>query len=452
MHQFVSQLKRCFTSVAPDGQKSLGLLVSWALLGNVCYAISQLLLIVVIAKVLTSHEVGQYALALSVTAPVFLLTQLQLRTVLTTDAGGSAQFKTYRNLRYLSSFIAVLFSLLCACTFYEGDQCYIIVMVVSAKAIESISDIYFGYLQKYEQFQTIGVSKILKGLLTTLCFSGLLISTKDLGQAVSVIPCVWAAVLFFYDRPKVAALKMREKLGIKESRDARFMNSMGLLRLAFPLGLVAMFTSLQSAIPRYFIDGVLSKSELGIFSAIGYLCVCVTLVSAAVSQGIAARLGRLWISSNFIEYKNLLKSVLMKGFLVTLIVIGFATVFGKAILSGVYGEEYSQQSFIMVILLCGTCISAHSSIFVVALQSMRLFKRLFYVSVLGFCISFLLSAILVPTFGMKGAATAILITNGAVLFSLIVTLAHIHLKYRVHNLKNHGECYVLSGSKIRGAA
>src|SRR3954465_14084130 len=68
---------------------------SWTFAGNVVYAGCQWGMLMVLAKVGNPLMVGQDALGLAVTAPVVMLSNLQLRGVLATDARDTHRFNTY---------------------------------------------------------------------------------------------------------------------------------------------------------------------------------------------------------------------------------------------------------------------------------------------------------------------------------------------------------------------
>src|ERR1044072_4016691 len=58
---------------------------SWTLAGNLIYSGCQWGVLIVLARLGSPEQVGQFALALAVTAPVIMLSNLQLRGVLATD-------------------------------------------------------------------------------------------------------------------------------------------------------------------------------------------------------------------------------------------------------------------------------------------------------------------------------------------------------------------------------
>src|SRR6202167_3036709 len=81
---------------------------SWTLAGNFIYAVTQFGVLSVLAKLGNPAVVGQYALALAISAPIFMFTNLQLRGVQATDARHQYQFADYFTLRCLATLVGVL--------------------------------------------------------------------------------------------------------------------------------------------------------------------------------------------------------------------------------------------------------------------------------------------------------------------------------------------------------
>jgi len=72
------------------------------------YAGCQWLVLIVLAKLGSPAMVGQFALALAVTAPVMLFFSLQLREVQATDAARAYSFREYLGLRAISTCLGLL--------------------------------------------------------------------------------------------------------------------------------------------------------------------------------------------------------------------------------------------------------------------------------------------------------------------------------------------------------
>src|SRR5947209_14419504 len=87
----------------PRAALSLRANFSWTFIGNIVYAGCQWAMLVVLAKLGSPELVGRFALGFAVTAPVVMLTNLQLRGVQATDARQEHRFGEYLALRLVAA-------------------------------------------------------------------------------------------------------------------------------------------------------------------------------------------------------------------------------------------------------------------------------------------------------------------------------------------------------------
>ena len=125
---------------------------SWTFIGNAVYAASQWGMLVVLAKLGSPEMVGQFTLGLAVTAPIVMLTNLQLDIVQATDAKKQYAFSDYLGLRLIGTTIAlVAIAMVTLWTGYSLQTSLVILLVGLAKAFESVSDIFHGLIQQHER-------------------------------------------------------------------------------------------------------------------------------------------------------------------------------------------------------------------------------------------------------------------------------------------------------------
>lgn len=77
--------------------------------GKLAYAGSRAFLLIMIAKLGTAEMVGQFSFAFAVTTPVFMIADLDLRSVLVTDFTRQFQFGHYMCLRLLTIVPAMVY-------------------------------------------------------------------------------------------------------------------------------------------------------------------------------------------------------------------------------------------------------------------------------------------------------------------------------------------------------
>lgn len=115
--------------------------VSWAFAGNLVYAGTQWLILVVLAQLAAPAAVGQFALGMAIAAPAILLANLQLRVVLATDARDEHAWADYLGLRLSGTAVALVVIAAIALIGYRGDSARVICLVAAAKAVEAVSDL-----------------------------------------------------------------------------------------------------------------------------------------------------------------------------------------------------------------------------------------------------------------------------------------------------------------------
>ncbi|PYV40913.1 MAG: hypothetical protein DMG06_18790, partial [Acidobacteria bacterium] len=152
----------------------------WSLTGNVTYALTQWGIVIALAKWTNAFMIGQFSLGLAIATPVLMFTNLQLRVVQASDARRLYSFGEYLGLRMVTTLMGlVIIAVIAFASGYHPRTAMVILAVGAAKAVESLSDAYYGLFQLDERLDRVGKSMMLKGVasMAGLC-SGLLIG-KD---------------------------------------------------------------------------------------------------------------------------------------------------------------------------------------------------------------------------------------------------------------------------------
>lgn len=144
--------------------RSLRRNVVWTLTGDATYAACQWGILIVIAKLGNAEMVGRFALGLAITAPVILFSNLALRPIQATDAKREYVFADYFGLRLITTVLSlVVIAGIVLIAGYRRETGLVILAVGAAKAVEAISDVFYGLLQQHERMDYIARSQLLKG-------------------------------------------------------------------------------------------------------------------------------------------------------------------------------------------------------------------------------------------------------------------------------------------------
>ena len=400
---------------------------SWTFTGHLVYAASQWGMLVLLAKLGSPEMVGQFTLGLAVTAPVIMFTNLQLRQIQATDAKGEYVFGDYLGLRLVAT--ALGFLIIAGITLkagYRWETSLVILAIALAKAFEAISDVFYGLIQQHERMDRIAIALMIKGPLSLLLLGiGVSLTGSVVGGSIG-LAVAWGLVLLGWDLRNGKLIlnnssqgREREDLLVADAEPANSQNPLyprwerktlgKLVLLALPLGLVMMLISLNTNIPRYFLERYLGERELGIFSAISYLMVAGNLVVSALAQSASPRLAKYYAAGNSTAFRTLLLKLVGVGLMLGAGGVFVAVVAGRPILTLLYKPEYAERADLFAWLMVVAGIGYVSSFLGYGITAARYFQVQIPLFALVTGASGLACLWLIPTMGVQGAVIALIV-------------------------------------------
>ncbi|AHY47006.1 Membrane protein involved in the export of O-antigen and teichoic acid [Rubrobacter radiotolerans] len=396
---------------------------SWVFAGNLVYAATQWGMLTALAKLGTPQMVGQFGLGLAITAPIILFANLNLVAVQSTDARRRYVFGDYAALRLLTTTLAL--GVICAVALlgdYGPGTALVVALIGVAKAVESLSDVTYGLYMQRERMEFIARSMILRGLLSLLALALGVYLTGSVAWGVVGMCVVWLAVFLLHD-----ALNVGRVLDEPQDRARPLFRPAVLASLAWlalPLGLVMTLVTLNSSIPRYFIQGYFGEAELGLFTAMSYIIVAGATFVNALGQAASPRLSRLYADGDLGAFRRLLAKACGLGAAIGAAGILAAIVAGPEILTVLYSDEYAARSEVFVILMVAAAFGYVASFLGYGMTAARYFRAQIPLFV-GTVASVALACwLLVPGGGLAGAATALIVGGVVQIAGSLVALAH----------------------------
>jgi O-antigen/teichoic acid export membrane protein len=383
--------------------------VAWTLAGNIVYALAQWGMLAAISKIGTAFMVGQFALGLAVSAPIYMFTNMQLRTIQATDARGEYAFAEYFALRLIASIMGLGTILLIAAFNHSARQTVLVIMAIAtAKGFESVSDVIYGLCQKHEHMQFIAISMMMKGIGSVAALVIVLRITHSVFEASCAMAALWLLVLLVFDLHWAKRLLRWEPAHPRKwIPDLRHGGVRKLCILALPLGLQTMLASLTVNIPRYLVAHYLGTATLGIYAAMAYFIVAGHTVIAAVGNSVQARVSRYWYSS-LPAFRKLLLQCASFALGIGLVGSLIAAVAGKRILTLFYRPEYATHIGVFETLMVAAGFYYVGSILNPGVAA----ARKLWVYTLAYLIvpimALACSVVLIPHDGLSGAAIATL--------------------------------------------
>lgn len=451
-----SELTPIASAPACEGPQPLSLRrnIVWTFLGNVGHAGCQVGLLLVLAKLGTARMVGQFLLGISVAAPVFMFTNLGLRSVQATDSQREFQFRDYLGIRLLASFVAILCVIgIAIAAGYRHETLSVIVLVGLAKGVESISDVVYGLSQQQERLDWIAKSKFSQGVLSLCGLSAAVYLTGSIVAGAYGFLLSWLIVLLAYDLP--CSLRVLSPAGSAAGLFGRLAllrprwnasRWRSLVRLGLPIGGTALLSSLNKHIPRYFIAGQLGVAPLGIFGTLASLMMAGTTISRALNQASCPRLAKHYGGGNARGFQKLFGKLL--SFHVAAGVAGTVLVWfaGRPLLSLLFRPEYAEHADVLVYVMTAAGITYVAGLLDTAMIAVRCIRPLFPLMVLTIVTASAACYTLIPQYGLVGAGMALAISKVPLVIVGLVLLRRF-TRQRLHR----AEAGFAAGSVPRGA-
>jgi len=398
----------------------------WMFIANILFAFCQWLILISIAKLGDKELVGIYTLGLAITAPIMIFSNLQLRAIQATDAQNENEFRDFFSLRTIFVFLGlIIIFLIIFWSNYKFERKVIIFLIGLSKAVEGMSDIIYGYLQKKEDMQKIAVSLMLRGFFSVSLFSVTLYVTGNLVWATMFSTLAWLIVFLFYD------LQSLKKYSVDFFFTKKIDELKSLFLTAIPLGLVTMLGSLNTNIPRYIIERELSLEVLGVFGAVSYILVGANQFTKSISQTVSPRLAKYYAQSDRKSFLKLFNKVLFINVILGIVGFLIVMIFGKEILTIAYTSEYASYHKLFLWTMVLSCTLYITNVLGVAVTSMRLFAKQLPIHILKLILVTITSIIFIRRFGVEGAVWSLLI-------STIVTI-YFYMKLFNRGYKRIGE-------------
>ena len=376
-----------------------------------------------LARTAGPQIVGRLAFAVALSAPVFMLAGLQLRAVQATDARRDYRFGHYLALRIATTSVALIATVSIACLLRRGADIVVVVSAVAvSKALESMSDVFYGLLQQHERMDRIGISMIVRGTGSLAVFVVTILWTRSLPWGIAAVSAVWALVLAAYDvRSGRMVLGSMPKETLRPVFDISVLLRLGVV--AFPLGIVMMLVSLNTNIPRYAIDQRLGESDLGVFAALAALLVAGNTVVGALGQSASPRLAKHFAASDLPAFRGLLVKLLATGAAIGLVGLAVALLGGRWLLGAIYGSQFADHTALFAWITAAAAISYLQSITGYGVTSARYFGVQAPLLALVSAVTAAGCFWLVPRFGLVGAGITLSLAGFVHLAGNLVILA-----------------------------
>lgn len=387
----------------PRGPDSVRRSLSWTLFGELSFALSQWLALMVIAKLGSPEALGRYSLGLAVATPIVIFANLHLRPIYVVDVRSRWGFADFLGLRTLLLPLALaLVAGVCLARGWSWETAAVVMLVGVVRVSEGASDIYYARAQRAETMDPIGISRALRGVWWIALLALGLIVANDV-VALALVAAAMVLHTLLYDRRKAAAVEilgdpsgtsMRPRFHEKALRS--------LLREALPIGVAATLLALTANVPAYVLERAHGLAAVGILAAVMSIRQVSSVINMALGNAAIARLAKLAVDNPRGFWRLLAKLIavvlLLNGLGLVVLVL-----FGDLYLRYVYTPEYEAFVPQLVLASIAAVVLGLANILSQTLTALSHFRLQLWINLVVVATAVALSLWLIPARGLDGA-------------------------------------------------
>lgn len=372
----------------------------WLLGANLARNLGLIVVTILLARYTAPEVVGQYALALAISTPIFVFAQLGLKGVYLTHSSHIA-FRVYFKVQIFAALLALV--LVCVVGFiFVPKLVLVIVLVGLVKMVDTLADLFTGPLQSYNSTQVIFLGVSASAIVSSLAAGLTLHFSRSLELTLFALALATAltsvvGVCF----PALGVIRREENSHSTSSRS----DVVEVLRAGVPAGLGGSVLALTASAPQYFLAAFWGGTEVAHYAIFFYIIMIADIFVSTVSQGWIRKardenVNRSGSSQGFLRY-TLTVSGVWSAVLVPVGLIGLGTSF--VLIPTVFGAEYTLRLNVLIPIFAAIIVMPLLNFSNIAVIVRNLYRHTLTLSGLSAAVSLGAGAILIPQLGVSGA-------------------------------------------------
>jgi O-antigen/teichoic acid export membrane protein len=387
--------------------------ILWNTIGNFAYTFAQWLITILVVYIASYKEAGYLSLAMTTSSSFSAITLFSMRNYQVSDVTNEFSPSEYIGSRIVTCFAGFLCCIIGAIPGNNWYQRICIYAFMLTRVAESFSDVCQGEDQRFERYDLIGKSCLLRAITTIGSFFLIMSYSKNLFLSLMIMALCNFAIVFLFDWRKVNELEYVKPIIWNA-------NINKLLKRCFPIVAFTFLLNLINLIPKNVLQKVMGTEILGYYSSMASPTLVVQVLASMIFTPFIPRIANAY---NYND-KNAVKRMLKKTYLFLLLTAIVSVIGGMAIgkigLRILYGTELLKYyNYFFLIILCTVMLAAVWILYSIAV-AMRKIKEI----IIGMIISFaVMTATVFPLtirFGMNGTSLAQIVGYGIFLQFVII--------------------------------
>lgn len=401
--------------------------VVWNTFGSVFYCMCQWLITVLVVRLDSFEASGQLSLAMTTSSSFSAISLFSMRQFQISDVREEYLSKEYYGSRITTCFMAQFACMLYATFMVDTSNSYwCIVLFMLVRLAEAFVDVFHGINQKFNRYDIIGKSFLLRGILTLVSFTVGLILTHNLIITLTIMAVLNLLVAFAFDRIKTG--KLEDITPVINKRVFQ------LILTCVPLVIFSFLLSLENLIPKNLLETMHGVEELGIYASIASPTLVVQVVASVIFTPFLPQFTKLYVEGELETFKRMFcKIMLAIGALSIVIIIG-ASLFGRFGLKLLFGDMILEYYYLFIPIVLCTILTAMIWIVSSIVIAMRQIKSLLIGIVLDFVLCVCIAGPIIERHNKNGVSIVQIISY-TILFVYMVIICELSI---VHIRRKRG--------------
>jgi O-antigen/teichoic acid export membrane protein len=390
----------------------------WMFFGKIIYLISSFFSILIIARALGPENYGQLSYAMSFVALFGFIISFGTGNILYRELVQTPEHKnillgTTLRITMISALIAQLFTLLTALIFSDSDVSFWLICILS-----------FGfYLNSYFVI-TIEFESVVKSKYPSLIvnISHLFISIIKIIFVLSGKGIIYLAVITILEAFLIFSCLIYLRYRTYGSiRDWRYSSQVAkfLLKNSWPLIFVTAFSIVYARIDQVMIKNMINAEAVGLYDSAVRLAELWYFIPTTIVLSVFPAI----VNSNKTSGEQFKKRIYQISILLLIFSISVATLvsfFAPFIISTIFGSQFISAVPVLQIYIWSLIASSISILLHQVLIIKGETKTIATLTGIGMVSNIILNTILIPLYGINGAAWATLISYSAPIIFVII--------------------------------
>lgn len=388
--------------------------IIWNTFGSIFYCACQWLITIVVVHLSSYEAAGYLSIAMTTSSSFSAISLFSMRNYQISDVTGEYTDNEYVGSRIFTCAIAFVSCVLVCFITNSVYQTLCAASFMLIRVAEGFVDVLHGVNQKYDRYDIIGKSFILRGIVTIASFCAVLKITEELNITLFVMAVLNLAIALGFDWRKTCQLNRLKPVIISR-------RVFELLKKCLPIVIYAFLLSLENLIPKMVLQQTAGTDELGIYSSIASPTLVVQVFASVAFNPLLPGFADVYAAKDYDKFSKMLHKVYAAFLILIAVVTSGAALIGKFGLKLLFGNYILRYYYLFMPIVWCTLGTAIIWVLAAIVTALRKNMLLLIGMVIDFAICLCIVYPCVNAFGKNGVSfTQLIVFAVYILFLIIV--------------------------------